>query len=189
MSITKRKDLLISISIMIVVAVFSFLALNAITAKRTSAQEGFSTPEMNATSIEEASKLAGYNVATLNLLSAGVRDLESVPEICVVQLRTFSRGPESRLVEQNWKLSDGSWFTFVQLPRPGESVESIMTGDQISIGNMTGKREYLEADGTVPPRVVFRWYEGGMRYALVGSLTESITEEVLVKLAQTVETK
>jgi len=137
--------------------------------------------------IEEASQLAGYQVATLNNSFSGFEATDDNYEIWVIQLQMYSKGPESRLVEQYWTLKDKSWFTLIQLPRPGESIREIKEGEFTSVGDILVKKLYHKAEGNVPTRVVYKWYNDDMRYTLIGTLTETLSEEMISKLVESVK--
>jgi hypothetical protein len=189
LSLTKRKMLITSLVIILIASIASFAVWKTVNDNYVTAQGASSEPATKASSVEDASRIAGYRVVTPNLALAGFEASEVNSEIWVVQLHTYSRGPESRSVEQDWTLKDGTWFTLVQLPRPGESIQSVQGGELVNIGSLIGKRIYFEAEYGVPPRVVFYWYDNDMRYSLGGTLTESLSEEMLIKLVQSVRVK
>lgn len=186
LSSTKSK-LLISSILVTVAAIVSFTIFNTLLESPVRAQTDDLTENgvAKASSLEEASRIAGYPVTTLNVASAGLEQSELDQRIWVVQLRTSSRGPESRPVQQDWILQDGSWFILVQILRSAESIQSI-EGEPVDIGGMAGKRVFFEVASDVPPRVVFYWHDGDRRYSLGGTLTESLSEEMLLKLAESV---
>ncbi len=130
-------------------------------------------------SIEEASRIAGYSVATAD--PAVAASMESATRrIEVLLLGLDPQAPIRKAVAQQWELSDGSWVRLVQAP----GLKAL--GAPATVGGANGGRVFYAADEVMPARVSFYWQVGEMGFSLSGTLTGSISEELLKSFAESV---
>ncbi len=138
--------------------------------------------------IEEASRLVGYPVATPTFLPTGylagdfqLNQLGMPPHLG----GEWGDGP--RAVERQWTWAHDQKFAFSLHQIPGMTEESV-DGEPIEICGRPGKRGFLEAeDGLEHPLVVLHWWNDDMMYSIMGSLADPLTEEILLKIACSVQ--
>jgi hypothetical protein len=180
--LTHKKFLLSGLSIAVIAALFTFIVCNIASVNITKANaefEGREQTAINVSTVEEASKIAGFRVV------APITDFkDNVLEykIEVIQLRIASNGPNSRPVSQNWTLTDGSWIRLVQLP----GLDMPEMGTSFNIDSIEGRRVFLEGDSDMPSRVGFYWRNGDVGYCLCGTITDSIDEATLITMVNSV---
>ena len=94
----------------------------------------------------------------------------------------FNAGPISRPVGQSWYFADGSDIRLFQLPGMGMP----RTGEVKTLGKLSV--EYVLADGEdiYPDRLGIYWQSEDMGYCLHGTLTDSVTQELLESLVLSV---
>ena len=138
---------------------------------------------ISVSTIEEASRLVGYPVAKPTYLPLGY--LTGDFELSQIG-RTPQLGGEwgdcKRVVTRHWVWAANfkSRFSLMQFQGPEESID----GEPIEICGHPGKREFHEAeDSREYPLVVLCWFNNRMGYLVSGSLVGELTEEILLKIA------
>jgi hypothetical protein len=170
----------LALSLTAVVAVVSFMAFSYFLGRDALASE--ESGDINVASLDEASTSVGYRVVAPAFVPTS---FEKRDVVFVMKLHVISDGPESRPVEQEWRSADGSWFSLIQLP--GLAMPAL--GDDVQIGNKLGKKVLIPTNPKygLPPTLALYWQDGTRGYSLGGSLTESLSEEMLVAIANSVE--
>ena len=133
-------------------------------------------------SIEEASEIAGFSVATPDLTLGILSKPNTGYSIDVNQLVQLGNRPAPRPVGLSWELADGSKIRLLQAP--GLQIPNI--GEPITISNQLGERVFFEAESYMPPRVALYWMNGDIGFSLFGTLTDSVSEETLISIANSV---
>lgn len=174
-----KKSLLLGLSIVVIAGLTAFMICNVISnnvIRANAESEKREQPAIIVSTPEEASKIAGFPV-TAPATNFGANLLEY--KIEVIQLRIVSNGPNSRSVSQNWTFNDGSWVRLVQLP----GLDMPAAGTPFDFNNSEGRRVYIEGDNEMPPRVGFYWSNGDVGYCLSGTITDTIDENTLITMA------
>lgn len=139
---------------------------------------------VKATTPEEASQIAGYNVAKLGFLPSDFyqNSIISVTDPSVPD----SKVTLPKRVEQTWS-SHNKYpiISLIQDPKLGGIGDA--EGENTTIHNVNGKKVLLEANSNRPAILSFYWREGDMAYVLFGTLTGSVNEEVLRQVADSLE--
>ena len=133
--------------------------------------------------IEEASRLVGYPVATPTFLPTGylagdfqLNQLGMPPHLG----GEWGDGP--RAVERQWTWARDPEIRFVLIQFQG--TEESVRGEPSEVCGRPGKREFFEAEkGLEYPLLVLNWWDGDMVYSVGGSLGGPLTEEILHKIA------
>jgi len=131
--------------------------------------------------IEEASRLVGYQAATPTFIPEGflpgdfeLNQLGFPPQL------GGEWGDGKRVVQRQWTLPSDpkGMLLLTQFPGTEESVN----GEPFEVCGHPGKREFHESDREYP-LLVLHWWEGEMVYSLGGVLAAPLTEDVLLKIA------
>ena len=132
---------------------------------------------LHASTVEEASRIAGYSVATPAFLPEGFHR----SDIAVSQL-LFGNWP--RIVEQHWGWQEDSSICLVLIQDP--KLEGVAGGEPAEVCGVPGQRALLEADlghGRPHPLLAFFWRDDDVAYVVNGTLAGPLTEEILLKIA------
>lgn len=137
--------------------------------------------------IEEASRLVGYQVATPTFIPEDflpgdfeLNQLGFPPQL------GGEWGDGKRVVQRQWTWSGDSKIHFLVMQFQG--TEESVQGEPSDVGGRSGKREFFEAEkGREYPLLVLHWWDGEMVYSVSGSLKNSLSEEILNKIAYSVE--
>lgn len=147
--------------------------------KEQLAEKGFIT----VATVEEASRLAGYSVATPEFLPEGFR-LHG--QILVAQLGLGEWGTRKRHVDLMWSWPEGAQLLLTQAP----GIDVLAGREPTDICGRPGAKELFEAGkGREHPLLVLHWQDGDMGYSLGGSIAGLLTEEILMKIACSVRTQ
>ncbi|MFC1928328.1 hypothetical protein ACFLXK_01830 [Chloroflexota bacterium] len=135
---------------------------------------------LNADTVEEASKIAGYPVTAPAFLPEG---FHRSGKIMVSQLGVpgFSDAAEfPKHVEQIWTWEEDRevWFMLTQSPKQF----GVGGAEPSEVCGRTGERKLSEAGPDTPARLTLGWSDGSLFYSLSGTLAEPLTEEVLLKI-------
>ena len=132
---------------------------------------------LHVSTVEEASRIAGYPVATPTFLPEDFHR----SDIAVLQ-PLFGNWP--RHVEQHWAWQQDSSIRLVLIQDP--KLEEIASGHPAEVCGVPGQRALLEADpnhGRPHPLLAIFWRDDDMAYVVNGTLVEPLTEEILHKIA------
>jgi len=187
-SLLMKKKAIFSVILITIAAVTSFTLVNFIFSDVAEAgsELKFSAQEsIFVSSVEEASKIAGFQVATPNSELTTFADSELKYSIDVNQLVQLGTKPAPRPVGQSWELADGSMVRLLQ--GPGLQLPNI--GEPIKIGGTIGEKIFFEAEDYMPSRIALYWTNGDIGYSLFGTLTDSISEEILISIADSVKVR
>lgn len=77
------------------------------------------------------------------------------------------------------------FIVFVQDP----SCAGIAQGQPYKISDFQGERLFIQGKDRVPDRLVLYWRDGDMTYQIFGTLTGSINEDTLIRIANSVSFK
>jgi len=193
MSRVNKKSLITAFTLVVVSAILSFAILNMVLVSGTKAseraeQELAEKGVVIVSSLEEASRIAGYQVSTPTFLP---RNLEC-KRIRVVQLNnpyvlSGKSEPRPRPVEQHWVSQDGSSLLLIQ--SPGMSDIDNLHREPIKIAGVNGCKLLYEATENVPAAIEFHWKVDGMGYAMCGTITESLDEQILLNIANSIQSQ
>ena len=141
---------------------------------------------INVSTLEEASRLAGYSVATPSFIPEGFK----YSELVVAQLGLPPElggewGDGTINVMQGWSWPGYPAASLMLIQIPGKEQEG--SGEPIDICGRPGWEKVHEANGRSHPLLQLNWYENDMRYSLAGTLVEPLTEEVILQIACSVE--
>jgi hypothetical protein len=142
----------IALLLAVITAITSFFIFSSLTAKDVKAEEKATLSARQSvyvSSVEEASYMAGFEVATLDSTLIKSMDNEIKYSIDVNQLVQLGTVTAPRPVGQTWELSDGIWIRLFQ--GPGMKLPNI--GESINIGTSVGERVFFEAEDYLPQRV------------------------------------
>jgi hypothetical protein len=139
-------------------------------------QKGF----VQVTTIDDASKLVGFKVATPS----------SLPENFQLRSITVSQGKnvDIKRTEQSWVSKDReSILVLYNAPK----LQGIGEGEHIEKSGFVGDRAFFGVDSNRKvPMVVLYWQgEKDMAYMLIGTMSDSLNEDILYKIALSVKTK
>jgi len=131
--------------------------------------------------IEEASRLVGYQVATPTFIPEGflpgdfeLNQLGFPPQL------GGEWGDGKRVVQRQWTWSGDRKIHFLVIQFQG-TLESVQ-GEPSEVCGHSGKREFFE-EGREYPLLVLNWWDGDMVYPVGGSLGGPLTEEILHQIA------
>ncbi|MFC2005705.1 hypothetical protein ACFLVG_01940 [Chloroflexota bacterium] len=139
--------------------------------------------------IEEASRLAGYKVA----MPTSIPESYLPGDFVLNQLGFPPQlggewGQARRAVEQHWTWPDSPKINILLIQHPG--TDQNIRGEPIEICGRSGGRGFFEAgNGREYPFVVLHWRDGDIFYSLGGSLVGTLTEETLHQIACSVRVK
>ena len=144
---------------------------------------------LTVSTIEEASRLVGYQVATPTFIPEGflpgnfeLNQLGFPPQL------GYEWGDGIRVVQQHWTWPGERKIFFFVMQSPG-TLES-RQGEPSEVCGRSGKREFFEADkGREYPLLVLHYWDGEMVYSVCGRLEDPLTEEILHKIACSVSTE
>lgn len=142
-----------------------------------SANKPFGFGFWSVSSLEEAAVRAGYVIATAHFVPDGYEPFEFI---------SVTNNPRrGRSVQQIWDSVDGSSrFTLDQHPTQFK----LGDGEPFDIGGLSGDRSLQPVDSTrSQPLLTLLWHEGEFTFILSALLTGSLTEEVLLDVAASVE--
>jgi len=131
--------------------------------------------------IEEASRMTGYQVATPGFLPVDYL-------VGCFQLSQLGHPPQlggewgdgKIVVHRNWSWQGpGGGSVFLN---QFQGTEESVGGEPFEVCGYPGKREFHEADREYP-LLVLHWWDGEMVYSLGGVLAAPLTEDVLLKIA------
>ncbi|OGO39901.1 MAG: hypothetical protein A2147_05805 [Chloroflexi bacterium RBG_16_57_8] len=183
MLMKNRPSLAVSLSLAACVISFVLVTIMFGNSGRTSAQPTSVDVAIMVDTVEDASAEAGYQIATPDPALTEFEGKGAIPSIDVMRLQIDGGGPRSRPVGQSWMLADGSWVRLVQIAGgmgiPGK-------GDAIDIAGAKTQRLFLKAEDGMPARLALYWDSAGVGFSLCGTLTGSISEEMLIALAASV---
>ncbi len=135
--------------------------------------------------IEEASRLVGYPVATPTFIPEGflpgdfeLNQLGFPPQL------GGEWGDGKRVVQRQWTWSGDREIHFLVIQFQG--TEESVRGEPSDICGRTGKREFFE-EGREHPLLVLHWWDGDIVYSVGNSLGDPLTEEILHKIACSVQ--
>jgi len=126
--------------------------------------------------IEEASRLVGYQVATPFIPEGFLPGDFELNQLGFPPQLGGEWGDGKRVVQRQWTWPDDPKINILLIQHPGTDV----SGEPIEICGRPGGREFFEAgDGREYPLVVLHWRDGDMVYSLGGILGGPLTEEIL----------
>ncbi len=171
------KIILLTVSLIAVTAAISFgivrSTTNTVTAQEKVNGDGTSVQAM---SLDDAARIAGYKVVTLNPSVVALLSTASYT-IDVQFVGPDPKAPLFKAVVQDWQLQDGAWVHFVQAP--GLDI----AGESVDVANTVGGRLLYKAEGETPAKLSLYWQVGNMGYSLSGILTGIVNEDLLTSLA------
>lgn len=129
-------------------------------------------------SVEEATRLAGYQVSTPTFLPEGFED---TPDEITVEARYTNR---PKVVTQIWSVDRDVFLLLVQDP----SLDGIGGAEEAVVCGVPGERAYYEATSDRAAVLALYWRIGDMAYSLTGTLKGTLDEETLVKVACSIAT-
>jgi len=137
--------------------------------------------------IEEASRLVGYQVATPTFIPEGflpgdfeLNQLGFPPQL------GGEWGDGKRVVQRQWTWLDDPKINILLIQHP--DTDENVSGEPIEVCGHSGGREFFEAEkGREHPLLVLHWWDGDMVYSLGGSLGGPLTEEILHEIACSVK--
>ncbi len=138
---------------------------------------------LTVSTIEEASRLAGYQVAMPTFIPEGYLHSDFVlNQLGFPPQLGGEWGQARRAIEQQWTWPDDPKINILLIQYPGTDED--VSGEPIEICGRSGGREFFEAgDGREYPLVVLDWRDGDMVYSLGGSLAGTLSEEILHQIA------
>jgi len=158
----------------LIAAVISFFCIsNMLNRNQVLAEENREAVIKQVSTIEEASKVAGYQVVTP---AAMPEDYSHI--ITVFKDKLYP----ANVVQQIWNYDEKSFICLVQDP----VLDGISGGEKTDIFGFTGERLLLKAESHRPAVLVLYWQDDDMSYLLYGTLTESINEEILNSMTSSV---
>ena len=188
MTLLMKKKTIVSIVLLTFVTMLSFLLVIVCLNNAVKANDGPVLSDKNSiyvSSVEVASAMAGFNVATPSPESMKFNDSSIKYSIDVNQLVQLGDKPAPYFVGQNWEFSDGSTIRIIQSP----CFKSPNIGEPIDISGTIGKRVFFKAESDLPPRIALYWTNGNVGYSLFGTLTETVSEEILISIANSVQVR
>ena len=176
--VRNKNIALLAVSVVAIAAMVSFgltgiMSSHVADAQQVTAGDG---TLVKVASVSDASQMVGWQARSPDPALAPAK---AQFEVDVMKLRMASQGQNSRPVGQTWTLPDGSWIRLVQVP----GLKAPNTGDTITIGSIQGEKLYYAASGNIPARVSLYWQQGNIGFCLSGTLTNSVTEETLLAMA------
>ena len=138
---------------------------------------------LTVSTIEEASCLAGYQVAMPIFIPESYLLGDFVLNQMGFPPQLGGEWGQARIaVERQWTWADDPKINILLIQHPG--TDENVSGEAIEICGRTGGREFFEAgNGREYPLVVLRWRDGDMVYSLGGSLAGTLSEEILHQIA------
>jgi len=177
MKCTGKVKTVLAGCILIAASIIAFTGANALLNNGPAlADDG--KPFVSVASIEEASRLAGYQVSTPTFLPQG---FENTPKITVHD--TNPKVPKR--VMQVWNADRDVFFLFIQDP----SLDGIGGGKGAEVCGVPGESKFSEATSGRPAILSLYWRSGDMAYVITGTLKGTLDEETLQKVASSVVTK
>ena len=133
--------------------------------------------------IEEASRLVGYQVAIPTFIPEGflpgdfeLNQLGFPPQL------GGEWGDGKRVVQRQWTWSGDRKIHFLVMQFQG--TEESVQGEPSDVCGHSGKRELFEAEkGREYPLLVLHWWDSERVYSVSGLLGDPLTEEILHKIA------
>jgi hypothetical protein len=129
--------------------------------------------------VEEAEGLAGYKAAIPSFLPQGFERGNIVVGLPLHQITE-----DSHTITQYWGSPSGEYIILIQDP----DLDGLIGGEPITIAGGSGERGIFPALGNRSYEIVgFSWREGNMAFSVGGSLTGSLTEDLVRQVANSVE--
>ncbi|MEE8370246.1 MAG: hypothetical protein V3S00_05705 [Dehalococcoidia bacterium] len=133
--------------------------------------------------MEEAAEIAGYSIAVPGFLPADFVQTDTI----MVNQKSFGEAAWKHVTQiWNWQGDPSVRFSLEQSPKPftlgGET-------EPIDINGVPGTRAALEAQppGRPHPMLILSWTHGDFTYLLNAILGEPLTEEMVLRIAASVE--
>lgn len=175
-SIIKRKTVLIGIT-MLVIAIVAFTSVNAFLTSSKPAIAADDQPVTTAATIEEATRLAGYEVFAPSFVPS---QFNSASKITVHKTTNSNL---SKRVMQTWSSVEKDFFFYlIQDPK----LSGIGGGEKAEVGGVQGQRKYTAATPDRPAILSLYWQKGDMAFVLTGTLKGGLDEETLSKVVGSV---
>jgi hypothetical protein len=145
--------------------------------------------------LEKASRLAGYQVATPSFIPEGfvLRDIDGQGGVFDVHQPTFPAPNAPVEVAQHYsqntdpKAPRGPFFILTQSTTTGDVAGGTQT--DIEINGHPGKRSLITSSGNNPVSLGLSWREGKVLFMLQGTLQSPLDEATLLKVAESVSVK
>lgn len=130
-----------------------------------------------AATLEEASNIVGYTVATPAFIPTGFKKQMNI---------TVDKpmGNSQMRVTQIW--SSGDKYPFLCLIQD-PSLDGIGGGEPVEVEDFRGVRLLSKANGDIPTGLTLFWREGNTAFLLVGTMTGELDEETIYRIAESVE--
>lgn len=174
---TKKVKTILAVLIVFVASAIAFASANALI-KNDPVLADDGKPIVSVDSVEEASRLAGYQVSTPSFLPQG---FENAPKITV-----HDTNPDvPKRVMQIWNGDKDAFFLLIQDP----SLDGIGGGKEAEVCGILGESKLTEATSFRPAILSLYWRNGDMAYVLTGTLSGTHDEETLQEVASSVMTK
>ena len=126
----------------------------------------------------EASDIAGYRIATLTYLPAEFKERQSI------EVHEKKVGDLPPLVTQIWNSEEPGHFLLLQ---QDPNLRGLGNSEPIEIRGVPGEKNYREPTGESLPILTLFWREGEMSFTLTGTLSGSLDEETMYKIAESVK--
>lgn len=168
----------ISISILAIIAVCSFLVANLCLPNKTlfAADEDLNNGNglIIVESRAEASEIAGYEIVSPAFLP---EDLNVTPIITVEETGIS----DVKRVMQVWNSTNGDvFFCLIQDP----TLDGIGNSEKgVDIGGILGERKYTPGNSNRCATLSLFWRYNGMSYVITGIVTKELSEDILEKIA------
>ena len=177
-----RKQQLVLVCLILLVAFMGITVARIVESTNVAtAQQGTGDGTViKVVSPKAASAITGYSVGTIDSTLMGSLPAVSTYNVEVQLIGPSSETPKLMAVQQEWRLSDGSWLVLGQAPRLN------ILGSPLTIGGMIGGKLSYEATDKMPQRIQLYWQIGDMGFSLLGTMTSSVNEEILKSLAESV---
>lgn len=179
--ITRKMTLSVLLALLIG-AVAGFLATIAIVSGAGGESSQVDSRALEVATLEEAKEAASYDIATPNYLPDGFERSSTT----VFTLLTKNR---DKTVVQTWTGSGGDW-DYIVLEQAPNLAGIGDQGSPVIIRGISGERVLRSTDdpsGTESDQLSLFWREAGRGFVLTGSLGTSLTEEDLIRIAESVD--
>jgi hypothetical protein len=175
-----RIRLAISGFLVLVVAFGTFFAVSTLVSAQDvgSANKPPPTDSWNASSLDDSSKIAGYQVKSPKWIPDNFKQ----DSIVVTQLLTDSKDQKTRPTQIEWIGPDESRIILVQLPGG-----SVPRGEAVQVAGVTGVKLFYETVSGRPSVIALYWQGSDRMFCLGGMLTESLTQDQLLDIAASIE--
>jgi hypothetical protein len=169
--------------VLLTVLISAFVFTVFIQKDTISAEDNSTPPEAldtwNVTSIEEASKIAGFQGATASIIPEIVT--QSQHKIYVIEA-----DGNGKVIFQTWGvIGKAPFLCLVQ----DTQKKGLAGGKSITIGDINGEIYYREGDNGGPSRIDLYWEKDAMSYYLFGNITDSINKDAVLGMANSISIK